>query len=210
VCGALRPRGWLRACLHVSLCLPLTHDACARRGVCACSPAAHHPQGLADTFLLLGMPFDSSEAAQLNKEIFECIYFAGGLRSWVPGVCAGCDAAREVDAACPRRPRVSLSTLLQTLNTPLSPHTRTRTHTHTHAHPAMETSCRLAKEQGPYETYAGSPVSKGILQHDMWGVKVRARAHAARGAAVDAATRVRVALRCRPPPPRLTVPPLVF
>lgn len=34
-------------------------------------------QGLADTFLLLGMPFDSSEAAQLNKEIFECIYFAG-------------------------------------------------------------------------------------------------------------------------------------
>jgi hypothetical protein len=25
---------------------------------------------------------------------------------------------------------------------------------------------------GPYQTYAGSPVSRGILQHDMWGVKV--------------------------------------
>lgn len=37
----------------------------------------------------------------------------------------------------------------------------------------METSCSLAKEQGPYETYQGSPVSKGVLQHDMWGVKVR-------------------------------------
>jgi hypothetical protein len=37
-------------------------------------------QGLADTFLLLGLPFDSSEAAQLNKEIFECIYFAGEPR----------------------------------------------------------------------------------------------------------------------------------
>ena len=24
---------------------------------------------------------------------------------------------------------------------------------------------------GPYETYAGSPVSKGVLQHDMWGVQ---------------------------------------
>lgn len=70
-------------------------------------------QGLADTFLLLGMPFDSEEAAQLNKEIFECIYYA-----------------------------------------------------------SLETSCSLAKEQGPYETYEGSPMSKGVLQHDMWGVKV--------------------------------------
>lgn len=33
-------------------------------------------QGLADTFILLGMPFDSEEATQLNKEIFECIYYA--------------------------------------------------------------------------------------------------------------------------------------
>ena len=33
-------------------------------------------QGLADTFILLGMPFDSDEASQLNKEIFECIYYA--------------------------------------------------------------------------------------------------------------------------------------
>lgn len=32
-------------------------------------------QGLADTFILLGMPFDSPEAKQLNKEIFETIYF---------------------------------------------------------------------------------------------------------------------------------------
>ena len=33
-------------------------------------------QGLADTFILLGLPFDSAEAKQLNKEIFETIYFA--------------------------------------------------------------------------------------------------------------------------------------
>uniref|UniRef100_A0A3B3UYG3 Ribonucleoside-diphosphate reductase n=1 Tax=Poecilia latipinna TaxID=48699 RepID=A0A3B3UYG3_9TELE len=33
---------------------------------------------------------------------------------------------------------------------------------------ALEASCELAAEFGPYETYAGSPVSKGILQYDMW------------------------------------------
>ncbi|KAI8470436.1 MAG: NSG5 protein [Monoraphidium minutum] len=67
-------------------------------------------QGLADTFLLLGLAFDSPEAQQLNKEIFECIYFS-----------------------------------------------------------ALQTSNSLAKVEGPYETYEGSPVSKGVLQHDMWG-----------------------------------------
>ncbi|MBE7170105.1 MAG: ribonucleoside-diphosphate reductase subunit alpha [Williamsia sp.] len=35
---------------------------------------------------------------------------------------------------------------------------------------AMTASKDLAKEQGPYETFAGSPVSEGIFQFDMWGV----------------------------------------
>ena len=35
---------------------------------------------------------------------------------------------------------------------------------------AMETSMELAKEEGPYETFKGSPVSKGIFQFDMWNV----------------------------------------
>ncbi|XP_063710285.1 ribonucleoside-diphosphate reductase large subunit-like [Symsagittifera roscoffensis] len=35
---------------------------------------------------------------------------------------------------------------------------------------ALEASCELAEKEGPYETYEGSPVSRGILQHDMWGV----------------------------------------
>ena len=35
---------------------------------------------------------------------------------------------------------------------------------------ALEASCELAEKYGPYETYEGCPVSKGILQHDMWGV----------------------------------------
>lgn len=35
---------------------------------------------------------------------------------------------------------------------------------------ALTASKDLAKEHGTYETYEGSPVSKGILQFDMWGV----------------------------------------
>ena len=35
---------------------------------------------------------------------------------------------------------------------------------------SMEASMEIAKKEGPYETYEGSPVSKGIFQFDMWGV----------------------------------------
>ena len=36
-------------------------------------------------------------------------------------------------------------------------------------HAALTESCELAKEEGPYETFQGSPASQGILQPDMWG-----------------------------------------
>ncbi len=68
-------------------------------------------QGLADVFIMLRMPFESDEAKQLNKDIFETIYFA-----------------------------------------------------------AMEASMELAKVEGPYSTWEGSPISKGIFQFDMWNV----------------------------------------
>jgi ribonucleoside-diphosphate reductase alpha chain len=35
---------------------------------------------------------------------------------------------------------------------------------------AMTASKDLSKQEGPYETFKGSPVSKGIFQFDMWGV----------------------------------------
>jgi ribonucleotide reductase alpha subunit len=35
---------------------------------------------------------------------------------------------------------------------------------------ALEKSMQLAKEHGSYQTFGGSPLSKGILQFDMWGV----------------------------------------
>ena len=35
-------------------------------------------------------------------------------------------------------------------------------------HAALEASCELAERDGCYESYEGSPVSKGLLQQDMW------------------------------------------
>jgi ribonucleoside-diphosphate reductase alpha chain len=69
-------------------------------------------QGLADAFILLRMPFESPEAKQLNKEIFETIYFA-----------------------------------------------------------SMTASKDLAIKEGAYETFKGSPLSKGQFQFDLWNVK---------------------------------------
>eukprot|EP01133_Synstelium_polycarpum_P010569 gene10569-12295_t len=68
-------------------------------------------QGLADVFIAMRMPFDSTAAANLNREIAETIYFA-----------------------------------------------------------ALTASNEIAVKEGPYETFPGSPASKGILQPDMWGV----------------------------------------
>lgn len=68
-------------------------------------------QGLADTFITMGFPFESEEARQLNKDVFETIYYA-----------------------------------------------------------SMTASKDLSKVEGPYETFPGSPVSKGIFQFDMWDV----------------------------------------
>ncbi len=68
-------------------------------------------QGLADAFIMMGLPFESEEAKALNREVFETIYYA-----------------------------------------------------------AMTASKDLSKELGPYASYEGSPVSKGIFQYDMWNV----------------------------------------
>ena len=38
-------------------------------------------------------------------------------------------------------------------------------------HAALERSCDLAIEEGPYETFAGSPASQGLLQFDMWNIE---------------------------------------
>lgn len=73
-------------------------------------------QGLADVYAIMGMCFDSEEALELNKLIFETLYW-------------GC----------------------------------------------INASMELSKTSGPYSTFNGSPISKGIFQFDMWGVVPSAR-----------------------------------
>lgn len=36
---------------------------------------------------------------------------------------------------------------------------------------ALEASCELSRVNGPYESFHGSPASRGVLQFDMWGVE---------------------------------------
>ncbi|KAF0977114.1 hypothetical protein FDP41_003767 [Naegleria fowleri] len=36
---------------------------------------------------------------------------------------------------------------------------------------ALTASCEVAKTEGPYETYQGSPMSRGIFQHEFWTMK---------------------------------------
>lgn len=50
-------------------------------------------QGLANAFIQMGMPYDSPEAAQLNREIFETIYYAA--------LDASCELAEEAGAPYP-------------------------------------------------------------------------------------------------------------
>ena len=38
-------------------------------------------------------------------------------------------------------------------------------------HGALTASADLAEKDGPYETYAGCPISKGLLQYDMWNTE---------------------------------------
>lgn len=40
---------------------------------------------------------------------------------------------------------------------------------------ALTASADLAKQDGHYDAYEGSPISQGILQHDMWGVEATSR-----------------------------------
>lgn len=50
-------------------------------------------QGLADAFMLLRMPFDSPAAQQLNKDIFETLYFAAMTASKDLAIAEGCYAS---------------------------------------------------------------------------------------------------------------------
>lgn len=50
---------------------------------------------------------------------------------------------------------------------------------------AVLQSCEAAKEEGPYETFAGSPASQGRLQPDLWGITPLTESQGANTAALN-------------------------
>ena len=89
-------------------------------------------QGLADVYFIMEYPYESVEASNMNKYIFETIYY-GAL-----------EASMELSQA-----RQELIDSGKECN-------------------VNEFEKQLTKFKGAYSSYEGSPVSKGILQFDMW------------------------------------------
>ena len=107
-------------------------------------------QGLADTFVLLDIPFHSDEATVVNKLIFETIYHAS--------------LEKSNEIALKRS--VELNKLLLSTNR----------FTFLDAINEHEYSIKSREFTNPdllgaYTSFEGSPASQGILQFDLWSVK---------------------------------------
>lgn len=124
-------------------------------------------QGLADTLVLMKIPFESLEALELNKDIMETIYYAS--------LSASCDIARD-------RQKNMISFLRMYQENPETiPEIyddefvleNSELNELYHLSRVNEVDLVNFTENdschGAYSLYHGSPVSKGILQHDMWG-----------------------------------------
>lgn len=114
-------------------------------------------QGLADTFMLMDIPFHSLEAKEINKLIFETIYHA---------------ALEKSNEIAVERKQIILN-ILETQNRfalleYLNEYDAIITITH-HVNDVEMECC------GAYSSFKGSPASKGVLQFDMWSVTPSSR-----------------------------------
>ena len=98
-------------------------------------------QGLADAFILMDIAFHSEEAKQLNKDIFETIYY-GAL-------------TRSNEIAIERKNTSNSNTNANNNNSNL-------------IFTEDELTKLPAELKGSYSSFVGSPASQGILQFDMW------------------------------------------
>jgi len=108
-------------------------------------------QGLADTFILMDLPFHSEEAKEVNKLIFETIYHASLEKS------------NEIS--------FERAKVIQNFNGDLN---KIQSFVNPYMNPSdyvMITSNNNPELLGTYSSFVGSPASKGILQFDMWNVK---------------------------------------
>lgn len=118
----------------------------ARRSNLRHRPIGIGVQGLADLFAMFKMPFESADAAALNRDIFETIYH-GALEASMEIAKKRHEYAMELRGDTER-----VGELYKYLKyNEFDPDV-------TSAYP------------GAYASFAGSPASQGLLQFDLWGV----------------------------------------
>ena len=129
-------------------------------------------QGLADTFAKMDVAFDSEEATQLNKNIFETIYHAALEASNEIAI------SREEDMKNIKSHHADNNifsfvdyTLLDTRREYKDCSEINKAISRCQPIPAeIEPLHHTANPNGAYSSFAGSPLSNGIFQFDMWGV----------------------------------------
>jgi ribonucleotide reductase alpha subunit len=104
-------------------------------------------QGLADTFILMDIPFLSDEAKEVNKLIFETIYHASLERSNEISI----ERTNEIKLLLNNKSNSDYHKILNEFDKP-------RLHLNVNLY-------------GAYSSFENSPASEGILQFDMWGVE---------------------------------------
>ena len=103
-------------------------------------------QGLADTFILMDIPFYSEEARIINKNIFETIYHASLEKSNQISM----ERTIQIKSLLDNQRYELLSIIYE------------------YEYPVLNRSNKDLL--GAYSSFEGSPVSQGILQFDMWSV----------------------------------------
>ena len=110
-------------------------------------------QGLADTFILMDIPFHSDEAKEINKLIFETIYH-GAL-----------EKSNEISIDRYHQFKLTYGKIYDHFNENII-------YNNNHIHSFIKEEFNLPINlSGAYSSFVGSPASKGILQFDMWNIK---------------------------------------
>ena len=113
-------------------------------------------QGLADAFVLLGIPFHSEQAKEINKHIFETIYHASLEKSNEIAI----ERYNKITATSYNSIKIHKHVLLNDYEVnSFKPH-------YAKSQNELENNFSI----GAYSSFIGSPSSKGILQFDMWNV----------------------------------------
>jgi len=132
----------------------------------------HRPQGLgisslADLYAMMKIPFDSDEAKDINRKIFENMYFAALECSM--------ELARKRKKFVQEYKRIiklgSGTSGTSGTQTELSEEDKARLQELKTTHFIIDEELKLPNQYaGAYSSFVGSPMSEGKFQFDLWGV----------------------------------------